>query len=280
MALTTKPHRADARTQRPPFTAVVHSEWIKALSLPASVLALAGVLAIGVGGSLFLGVTLESSGVPSVPSIERTLADVTVPTVVLGQIIAGIFGVMLIGAEYSSGAMQTTLTAVPHRMRVLAAKALVAFTAVTVVALVTVFASWALTNPIYAGYGLEAPLNAPGVTLALVGSAVYLGLCAVFGLGVTTLVRSTTAGSIIVFAATLLLPVLSSLLPFGLLSRVLRLALLGNAGDAMGRVGIEGGPFIDLWSGHISVGAGWMIAAIWAAGALVIGAIALRNKDA
>ncbi|MDD7961937.1 ABC transporter permease subunit [Microbacterium thalli] len=280
MALTAKPHRADARTQRPPFTAVVHSEWIKALSLPASVLALAGILAIGVGGSLFLGVTLESSGVPSVPSIERTLADVTVPTVVLGQIIAGIFGVMLIGAEYSSGAMQTTLTAVPHRMRVLAAKAVVAFTAVTVVALVTVFVSWAVTNPIYAGFGLDAPLTAPGVMLALVGSAVYLGLCAVFGLGVTTLVRSTTAGSIIVFAATLLLPVLSSLLPFGLLSRVLRLALLGNAGDAMGRVGIEGGPFIDLWSGHISVGAGWTIAAIWAAGALVIGAIALRTKDA
>lgn len=280
MALTAKTHRADARTQRPPFAAVVHSEWIKALSLPSSVLALVGILAVGIGGSLFLGLTLESSGVPSVPSIERTMADVTVPTVVLGQIIAGIFGVMTIGAEYSSGAMQTTLTAVPHRVRMLAAKTLVTFTTVTAVALVTVFGAWAVTNPIYDGFGLGAPLTAPGVLLALVGSAVYLGFCAVFGLGVTALVRSTTTGSIVVFAATLLLPVLSSLLPFGLLSRVIRLGLLGNAGDAMGRVGIEGGPFLDVWSGHMSVGAGWLIAAVWAAGALVIGAVAIRMRDA
>jgi hypothetical protein len=162
----------------------------------------------------------------------------------------------------------------------LAAKTLVTFTTVTAVALVTVFGAWAVTNPIYDGFGLGAPLTAPGVLLALVGSAVYLGFCAVFGLGVTALVRSTTTGSIVVFAATLLLPVLSSLLPFGLLSRIIRLGLLGNAGDAMGRVGIEGGPFLDVWSGHMSVGAGWLIAAVWAAAALVIGAVALRTRDA
>lgn len=280
MTLSTTLPALAARTRRPPFTAVVRSEWIKATSLPASVLALAGILAIGLGGSLFLAVTLESSGVPSVASIERTIADVTVPMVVLGQIIAGIFGVMTIGAEYSSGAMQTTLVAVPDRLRVLWAKTVVVFGLVTATALVTVFASWAATNPVYAGYGLNAPLGAPGVLVALTGSAVYLGLCAVFGLGITAVVRSTTAGAIIVFAATLLLPVLSSLLSFGLPSRIVRIALLGNAGDAMGRVGIEGGPFLDLWAGHISVGAGWLIAAAWAIAGLAAGAVALRTRDA
>ncbi|WP_091229461.1 hypothetical protein [Microbacterium sp. 3J1] len=279
MAMTANPHRADARTRRPAFSNILRSEWIKLLSLPSFVLALAAIFLIGVGGSLFLGVTLESSGVPSVPSIERTMADVTVPTVVLGQIIAGILGVMVIGTEYASGAIHPTFVAIPDRLRVLRAKATVAFVAVSATAAVTVATSWAVTTPIYGRFGLDAPLSAPGVLVALVSSAMYLGLCALFGVGVGALVRSTTVGSIIVFLATLLLPVMTSLLPYGLLSRVLRIVQLGNAGDAMSRIGAEGGPFLDLWSGHISVGAGWLIASLWAATALAAGAIALRTRD-
>lgn len=271
--------RADSRTLRPAFINVVRSEWIKLLSLPSSVVGLIGIFVIGVGGSLFLGVTLESSGVPSVFVIERTMADVTVPTVVIGQIIAGVIGVMVIGSEYSSGGIQPTFFAVPNRLRVLAAKAIVAFTACTAAALVTVVSAWAVTTPIYAQFGLAAPLSSPEVLLALVSSAMYLGFCALFGVGVGTLVRSTTAGSIIVFLTTLLLPVAVSLLPFGLASRLLRIVQFGNAGDAMTRVGRSDSPFLDLWTGHISVGAGWMIASIWAGVALAAGAIALRSKD-
>ncbi|CAH0144657.1 hypothetical protein SRABI98_00631 [Microbacterium sp. Bi98] len=271
--------RADSRTLRPAFVHVLRSEWIKLLSLPSSGLGLLGIFVIGVGGSLFLGVSLESSGAPSVFSVERTMADVTVPTVVIGQIIAGVIGVMVIGSEYSSGGIQPTFVAVPDRLRVLSAKSMVAFTACTATAVVTVFSAWAITTPIYAQFGLAAPLSAPGVLLALFSSAMYLGFCALFGVGVGTLVRSTTAGSIIVFLTTLLLPVAASLLPFGLASRILRIIQFGNAGDAMTRISPAGSPFLDLWAGHISVGAGWMIASIWAAVALAAGAIALRSKD-
>lgn len=279
MALTAHRSRADARTRRPPFINVIRSEWLKFFSLPSTVLGLIGIFLIGAGGSLFLGVTLESSGVPSVASLERTMADVTVPTVVIGQIIAGVLGVIVIGAEYSSGGVQPTFIAVPDRLRVLSAKAIVAFTTSTATAVITVFSAWAITTPIYAQFGLAAPLTAPGVLLALVSSAMYLGLCALFGVGVGTLVRSTTAGSIIVMLTTLLFPVAASLLPFGLTSRILRSVQLGNAGDAMSRIAADGSPFFDLWSGHISVGAGWLIATIWAATALLVGAIALRTRD-
>lgn len=277
--MTTHRGRADARTIRPAFVHVVHSEWIKLFSVPSSVWGLIGIFLIGVGGSLFLGVTLESSGVPSEPSIERTMADVTVPMVVIGQIIAGVIGVMVIGSEYASGGVRPTFVAVPDRLRVLSAKAIVAFAATAGTAAITVFSAWAITSPIYAQFGLAAPLTAPGVMLALVSSAMYLGLCALFGVGVGTLVRSTTAGSIIVFLTTLLLPVAASLLPFGLISRILRIVQFGNAGDAMTRIGAEGGPFLDLWTGHISAGAGWLIAVLWAVVALVAGAIALRTRD-
>lgn len=61
--------------------------------------------------------------------------------VVLGQIVAGILGVLAVGSEYSSGTIQNTLLAVPSRLRVLAAKAVVVFTAVTATALVTIVAA-------------------------------------------------------------------------------------------------------------------------------------------
>lgn len=277
--MTTHRGRADARTSRPGFAHVLRSEWIKLLSLPSLVLCLIAIFLIGVGGSLFLGVTLESSGVPSVASIERTMADVTVPTVVIGQIIAGVIGVMVVCSEYSSGGIQPTFVAVPDRLRVLGAKAIVAVTASGSIAALTVFTAWAITTPIYAQFGLDAPLTAPGVLWALLGSAAYLGLCALFGVGVGALVRSTTAGSIIVFLTTLLLPVAVSLLPYGFASRVLRIVQFGNAGDAMSRVGTDGAPFLDLWTGHVSGGAGWLIASTWAAAALTAGAIALKMRD-
>jgi len=266
--------------ERARFSGNLHAEWVKATSLPATLLAIGGILAAGLGGSLFLALTLESSGVPSVASLERTVNDVLSPMVILGQIIAGIIGVMSIGSEYSSGSIQPTLLASPLRLRVLGAKALVMFVLVVAAALVTAFGSWAATFPFYAEYGLQAPLGAPGVLIAVVGSAVYLGLCAVFGVGIGTLVRSTAVGSILVFVATLLGPILASVLPFGLFSRVLRALLLGNAGDAMSRVRDEPGPFLDIWTGHVSAGAGWMVALAWAALALAIGALALARRDA
>lgn len=280
--MTTAPttRRADPAVRRPAFRDALRSEWIKLLSLPSTFLALGGMLAVGLGGSLFLGLTLESSGVPSVASVERTIGDVTLPMVILGQIIAGIAGVSSVGAEYSSGSIQTTLMAVPTRVRVLWAKAIVAFLAVTGTALTTVFGAWLATYPLYAEHGLQAPLTAPGVLLALLGSAVYLGLCAVFGVGIGMLVRSTTIGAVVVFTATLLGPILASALPFNLFSRLARVALLGNAGDAMARVGTPGGPFLDVWGGHISTAAGWLLVAAWAALALAGGAVALQRRDA
>lgn len=269
-----------ALTHRPTFGDAVRSEAIKLVTLPSALLGLAGILAVGLGGALFLGVTLESSGVPSIPSIERTMDEMTKPAVLLGQIIAGILGVMAVGSEYSSGSIRTTLMAVPARRRVLWAKALVLFTAVSVTALVTVVAAWAANYPFYAEHGLQAPLTAPAVLPALLGAGFYLGLCAVFGVGLGFLVRSTTVGSILVFGVTLLGPILVSLLPYSLASRVLRLAMLGSAGDSMARAVPSDGVFLDLWGGYLSREAGWLLALLWVSIALAAGATALQKRDA
>lgn len=277
----TPTHAATQTVRRPRFTDLLRSEWIKLMSLGSMRLALLSIFVIGVAGALFLGLTLEATGVPSTPSLEITMMDVTMGTVIIGQITAGIIGVVSIGAEYSSGSIQAMLLAEPTRLRALMAKAVLIFTVLFTTGLATVLTAWAATYPLYAQFGLQASLTGYGVVSSIVGTAGYLGLCAVFGLGLGTLLRSSTAGAILVFFATLLGPALSSLLPHGsVVSKVVRLMLIGNAGDSMSRVTLPDAPFLTLWGGYISPAAGWLLAGSWAVLMLGLGAIVLVRRDA
>ncbi|MBT2483503.1 MULTISPECIES: ABC transporter permease subunit [unclassified Microbacterium] len=262
------------------FANVVRSEFVKLMSLRSTGFLLAALLAFGIGVSLLFVLTLESAGVPSVASVAFTLDSITLGTLLFGQIIAGVLGVLAITSEYSSGTIQPTLIAAPRRGLVLAAKAVVVFPVMVVTALISVFGSWAITYPLYSGFGIETDLAAPGFAFALVGGAIYVGLCAVFGLGVGALLRSAVGGSLVVFCTTLLGPVLLSVLPTSELVRTVRLYLLSHAGDSMVRLGDPSLGFADATQQYLSPAAGWITAMAWAAVALTAGLIALRRRDA
>lgn len=262
------------------FANVVRSEFVKLMSLRSTGFLLAALLAFGIGVSLLFVLTLESAGVPSVASVAFTLDSITLGTLLFGQIIAGVLGVLAITSEYSSGTIQPTLIAAPRRGLVLAAKAVVVFPLMVVTALISVFGSWAITYPLYSGFGIETDLAAPGFPFALVGGAIYVGLCAVFGLGVGALLRSAVGGSLVVFCTTLLGPVLLSVLPTSELVRTVRLYLLSHAGDSMVRLGDPSLGFADATQQYLSPAAGWITALAWAAIALTAGLIVLRRRDA
>lgn len=164
---------------RPRFRHVLESELIKLTSLRSTALLAAALLVLGLGVSVLFAVTLESGGVPSAHSVAFSLDAITLGTVLFGQIIAGVLGVLAISAEYSSGTIQPTLIAVPRRSPIIVAKALVLFPAVTATAFIALLGSWAATYPIYAGYDIQTELTEPGFFSAILGGAVYVGLCAV-----------------------------------------------------------------------------------------------------
>jgi ABC-2 type transport system permease protein len=269
-----------SRPDRLRFPHVLRSESIKLTSLRSMRLLLAAIVILGAGVSMLFVLTLESAGVPSVPSVAFTLDSITLGTLLFGQIIAGVMGVLAISSEYSSGTIQPTLIAVPRRTPTLLAKALVLFLAVAVTALVSVFGSWAITYPMYSSFGIQIDVTAPGFALALLGGAIYVGLCAVFGLGVGTLLRSAVGGSMIVFCMTLLAPVLLSVLPTSELVRTIRLYMLSHAGDSMVRLGDPSLGFANTADQYLSPAGGWLTALAWAAVALVAAVIVLRRKDA
>jgi ABC-2 type transport system permease protein len=262
------------------FRGVVRSEFIKLTSLRSTVGLLLTIVAFGLGVSIALGLTVQDAGLPESPSVGFMLDQVAVGTVLFGQLIAGILGVLVISGEYSSGTIRSTLISVPSRATMLAAKAVVLFSAATTAAFAAFFGSWAVTYPMLAVYGLEIGLTAPGVLFALISGSVYIGLSAVLGLGIGTLLRSVAAGVATVISVILLLPIVLSVLPASPLIRSLHLLTMSKAGDSMTSVAETGGVFLDLADGYVSPAAGWLVAIVWAGGSIVMGAIRLRQKDA
>lgn len=262
------------------FVGVLRSEFIKLTSLRSTVGLLMAIVFFGLATSAVLGVTAEGAGLPGEPSVGFMLDQVTVGTVLFGQLIAGVLGVLVICGEYASGTIQSTLIAVPARGAVLLAKSVVLFVTVTASALVAMFGSWAVTYPMFADFGIEIGLTAPGVMPALIGGSVYIGLAGVLGLGIGTVLRSVAAGVATVISIILLLPIVLSVLPASSLVRNLHLLSMSKAGDAMSSAPDDGRVFLDLADGYVSSGAGWLVAAAWAGIFIVMGTIQLRRKDA
>lgn len=265
-------------TARLRFTGVLSSEWIKTTSLRSTLLALALVTIVGLGSSVALAATMESAGLPSEASASFTLWTVTFGTVMFGQLVAAVLGVLASSGEYSTGMIQTTFAAVPTRLPVLAAKSLVLFVVVTATALVTVVGSWAVTYPMFDRLGLAVGLGEPGLAAALFGAAAYLGLVAVFALGLGMTLRSAAGGITATLGVLLLLPLVVSMFAgsFDWLAASTPY-LLSVAGEGMSLVADEGGrthPAAPLHPGAAS-----LVVAAWTAVSLALAALLVKTRD-
>src|SRR5213075_1837773 len=100
----------------------------------------------------------------------------------LAQLAIGVLGVLLITAEYSTGMIRASMTAVPRRLPVLAGKAvvyaLVTFCLMAPASLVAFLSSRAILS----SRNIETSFTAPGVPRAVIGAALYLTVIGLFGL--------------------------------------------------------------------------------------------------
>ena len=263
------------------FPRILRSEWIKLTSLRSTLWSLALIVMLGVGLSLLVssvGFGVGGEG-PSAPDPGIVLTTSTIG-VAFGQLIAAVLGVLVISGEYSTGMIRSTLAAVPARLPVLAAKAIVLFLLVTAVGALTMFGAWAASYPVYESQGLAVGLDEPGLALALAGAALYLGLTAVFALGLGTLLRSAAGGIAAALGVILVIPTIVPLiaLAFEWVNDIAPY-LISNAGVAMSRLpsaeGIQtmGQTLLEPWVGALVVLA-------WTLVSLALGAIALRRRDA
>ncbi|TML30025.1 MAG: ABC transporter permease [Actinobacteria bacterium] len=140
--------------------------------------------------------------------LEPNLAGVQ-----LAQLALGVLGVLVITAEYSTGMIRASMTAVPRRLPVLWAKAVVYGLVTLVLTIPSVLIAFVIGQSIFSGRHINVAFTDPHVARAVIGAALYLTVVGLFGLGLGAIVRNT-AGGIATFAGLMfVLPPLMNVLP-------------------------------------------------------------------
>ena len=192
-----------AVTGRLAFHRVLLSEWTKLRSVRSTKWSLfAGFLLTIAFPVIFSFVTRShwSSMSPGERAGRHPL-DIALAGVNVAQLAVAVLGVLLISAEYSTGSIRSTFTAVPKRLPVLWAK-LLDYAVVSVVLMVpAVLISFFATQAILDRHHiLQISFTQPGVARAVLGGALYVMLVGIFALAIGAIVRNT-AGGIAAFAA-------------------------------------------------------------------------------
>ncbi|MCF3963145.1 ABC transporter permease subunit [Streptomyces fuscigenes] len=245
--------------------AVLESEWtkIRTVSSTTWTLALAFITTAGLGA---VATSLINPGAHFDPTF------ISFSGMTLGQLAMVVFGVLVVGSEYSSGMIRTSLAAVPRRATFLFGKIGVAGLLALVVGLVTGFITFFLGQALLGDDGTT--LGAPNVLRAVIGSGLYMCLIAVFSMGVTAMLRSNMLSLGILMPFFFLVSNILSAVPKA--KDVARYfpdqagsKILQVVPNAQGSTDVPYGPW-----------AGFAIMAAWVVAALLGGYLVLRKRDA
>jgi ABC-2 type transport system permease protein len=253
----------------------LHAEWTKLRTTPgATWLALATiVLTAGLSATVAAATTYN-------PGTGQDLTKLSLTGIDLGQALIAILAATAISGEYSTGMIATTLTAIPRRTVMLAAKATVLTAVVLGAGTLAVHASVLAGRLLLPGNGFTPahgylPLSlGDGSTLrAAGGSVLYLALIALLSLGIATAVRDSATAVGVVLALLYLFPIIAAAVTDPHWQRHLQQISPMNAGLAIQAT-------TNLHNLPISPWAGLGVLAAWTAAALLTGALTLRLRDA
>jgi len=254
----------------------LHAEWTKTRTAGGTVWLLLAVIAatVAVGAAVATATRCPAAGCGQDP------AKVSLSGIDLGQAVVAILAVLAISGEYGTGMIRVTLTAMPRRTTVLAAKAAVltglVLVAGTVAVLGSVLAGRLILpgngfTPVH-GYLLLSLANGPYLRAAA-GSVLYLSLIGLLGLGIATAIRDSAAATGVVLGLLYLFPVVAAAVSSQQWQRHLEQISPMSAGLAIqATAGLRGMP-ISPW-------AGLGVLAAWATGALLLGGLLFRLRDA
>jgi ABC-2 type transport system permease protein len=272
---TTAPDRLRAGVPQ-----ALRSEWVKLRTVRSTAWSL--VLFVGISilfTSLLTSGSSTEGGSPGHGGDNDIVMD-SLAGIWFGAIAATVLAVLVITSEYGTGMIRTTFAANPRRRIVLAAKTMVVSGVVLVTGLATSGACFQVGQWMLRGNGFDYDGGYPAITLAdhdalraVLGSGLYLGLLAVFALGIGATLRHT-AGAITVVLATLLAPVIVlGFFPEGVDDQVARYCLIG-AGLAIQQTVVRDDNI------PLSPGGGLAVAAAYAAVALLVALWTIGRRDA
>jgi ABC-2 type transport system permease protein len=251
---------------------VLASEWTKIRTVKSTYWTIIATLVVTIGLSFLfaLAVTSAWDEMDAQDKADFDPAAFGLVGTTFGLLILAVLGVMVITAEYTTGMIRTSLTAVPNRTRYFWAKALVLAVVAFVVAELACFISFILAQLMFSSKDISASLSDPGVFRAVFGTGLYLTLVALFAYGIGAILRHTAGAISAALGLLFVLPIIGAFLP-GDLDKISKY-LPSNAGSAIGAVN----PADDT----LAPWTGFGVFALYTAILLVIAHVLIQKRDA
>ena len=287
---------------------VIASEFTKIRSVRSTywTLALLIVISAGIAAAIAAGTSSDLHNNPG----NKNGFDATQISLIgffgLGQLIIAVLGALTITSEYSTGMIRTSLTAMPRRGTVYAAKLIVFSTVTLIVSMITSFVAFFVGQAAMSGSGVSASLFhsvtipadvnmspgpqgpngppnyqfighiviSPGTVLtAIIGCALFVTVVALIAFALGAIIRHTAGAITAAIGLMFVLPIIIQVLPDHWRWDIMRFFP-----DAAGRVlsVTIGQDNPHLWSAWPQFG----VTLIYAAVLLLAGAYLFRKRDA
>ena len=306
MATTTAPSlqlsTLPPATGRAGLAGTIGSEFTKLRSVRSTYWTIAALFVVSVGIAAIAGFAIANN-IQNDP-VNKAGMDATQASLIaffeFGQLIIAVLGALTITSEYSTGMIRTSLTAMPRRGTVFAAKLIVFTTLTLIVSLITSFVSFFVAQAAMSGSGVSAslfhsvtiPLNgnqngppssatfngtiviSPGTVLtAIIGCALFVTVVALIAFALGSIIRHTAGAITSAIGLMFVLPIIIQILP-----DTWRWDVMRFFPDAAGRVlSVTIGQHIQhLWSAWPQFG----VTLVYAAVLLAIGGFLFRKRDA
>jgi ABC-2 type transport system permease protein len=280
-------------------TRAMSSEWIKFRTLRSTWWSIGAALLVSVGlGIVFAA--LRGNDIQNHGGFEPDMTALTLRGFYLAQLAVGVLGVLFVTGEYSTGMIRATLSAIPRRPRVWAAKTAVFAATIFVITLVAAFVAFLAGQGVLSTYSfhgyhfhgsflippkgrvtvvqnalqvhqLGVSLSHPGSLRAIFGAALFMVGVGLLGIGLGFAIRNTGGAIAALFGVLLVLPLLAQALPSSLQDHVIKYLPLIAGTSGMNT--LNGTDQLSPW-------AGLGVLALWVVAALGAGALVLRRRDA
>jgi ABC-2 type transport system permease protein len=259
------------------FASLMRAEWTKIRSVRSTVWTLIIFIVLCIGLTALIAWLTESHwyGPKAAPRDARAISDpvgfILGTGVGLGQLAICVLGVLVITSEYSTGVIRASLLAVPRRLLVLAAKAVVFAILLLVVTEIVAFCSFFVGSAILHAH-VQVSLGGSGVTRAVLGAGLYLIALGLLSLAIGTMIRHTAGAISTIIGVVFVLPILSGLLP-GSWGAHINAYLPEQAGTLITHTQEQSGDLLSPWQG-------FGVLCIWTVLALAVAAYLLERRDA
>jgi ABC-2 type transport system permease protein len=259
------------------WSGLLLSEWTKIRSVRSTIWSLVAFVVVAIGFSAIVALVISNTwNSPGAHGGHLQLH--TDPTSVLygagfgfGQLALCVLGVIVITSEYSTGAIRSSLLAVPRRLPMLGAKVLVFALLELVVSVITVFAVFFISTSILHSH-IAITLSTSGVLRATIGGILYLIVLGLFAMAIGGLIRHTAGAIATVIGLVLVVPPLIGLIP-GTVANHIHGYFPTVAGQLVGQTTEQAGDVLSPWQG-------FGVFCLWTVVLLAGCAVMLTRRDA